>query len=151
MGGLTRRCRQPQTLDPILTMMTSRPTDRRNVLWFIAWMLTGAGYALGILGALSIGPYVLVITVAATFVLATRPGSTVGLPGLISGISLPMFYVAFLNRSGPAPRPVRANPAWMIVVDATIDYPADPLQRGPSAWGLLAGVRSMGSRPSGIA
>jgi hypothetical protein len=29
-------------------MMTSRPTDRRNVLWFIAWMLTGTGYALGI-------------------------------------------------------------------------------------------------------
>ena len=50
------RRRQPQTLDPILTMMTSTLTDRRNVIWFIAWMLTGAGYALGILGALSIGP-----------------------------------------------------------------------------------------------
>jgi hypothetical protein len=55
--------------------MTSRPTDRRNGIWFIAWMLTGAGYALGILGALSIGPYVLVITVTATIVLATRTGS----------------------------------------------------------------------------
>ena len=82
-------------------MMTSRPTDRRNVTWFIAWMLTGAGYALGILGALSIGPYVLVITVAATIVLATRTGSKVGLPGLVSGLGLPLFYVAFLNRSGP--------------------------------------------------
>ena len=95
------RCRQPQTLDPILTMMTSRPTDRRNVIWFIAWMLTGAAYALGILGALSIGPYILVITVAATIVLATHTGSRVGLPALISGLSLPLFYVAFLNRSGP--------------------------------------------------
>ena len=64
-------------------------------------MLTGAGYALGILGALSIGPYVLVITVAATIVLATRTGSKVGLPGLVSGLGLPLFYVAFLNRSGP--------------------------------------------------
>ena len=91
---------QPQSLDPILTMMTSRPTDRRNVIWFIAWMLTGAGYALGILGALSIGPYILVITVAVTIVLTTRTGSR-GLPGLISGLSLPLFYVAFLNRSGP--------------------------------------------------
>ena len=27
--------------------------------------------------------------------------SRVGLPGLISGLSLPLFYVAFLNRSGP--------------------------------------------------
>jgi len=71
------------------------------VLWFIAWMLTGAGYALGILGALSIGPYILVITLAATIVLVTRTGSGVGLPGLISGLSLPLFYVAFLNRSGP--------------------------------------------------
>jgi hypothetical protein len=71
-------------------MMTPRPTNRRDVIWFIAWMLTGAGYALGILGALSIGPYVLVITVAATIVLATRTGSRVGLPGLISGLSLPL-------------------------------------------------------------
>jgi hypothetical protein len=82
-------------------MMTATPIDRRDVLWFIAWTLTGAGYALGILGALSIGPYVLVITVAATIVLATRAGSRVGLPGLVSGLSLPLFYVAFLNRSGP--------------------------------------------------
>jgi hypothetical protein len=69
--------------------------------WFIAWMLVGAGYSLGVLGALSIGLYVLVVTVAATIVLATRRGSRVGLPGLISGLSLPLFYVAFLNRSGP--------------------------------------------------
>jgi hypothetical protein len=82
-------------------MVTSRPTDRRNVLWFIAWMLTGTGYALGILGGLSIGPYILVITLAATIVLVTRTGSGVGLPGLISGLSLPLFYIAFLNRSGP--------------------------------------------------
>jgi hypothetical protein len=65
-------------------MRTSTPTDRRNVTWFIAWMLTGAGYALGILAALSIGPYILIITVVATIVLVTRTGSRVGLPGLIS-------------------------------------------------------------------
>jgi hypothetical protein len=82
-------------------MVTSRPTDRRNVLWFIAWVLTGTGYALGILGGLSIGPYILVITLAATIVLVTRTGSGVGLPGLISGLSLPLFYIAFLNRPGP--------------------------------------------------
>jgi len=64
-------------------------------------MLTGAGYALGILGAPSIGPYVLVVTVAATIVLATHTGSREGLPGLIFGLSLPLFYVAFLNRLGP--------------------------------------------------
>jgi hypothetical protein len=71
------------------------------MLWFVAWMLVGAGYALGILGAASIGPYVLIVTVAATAVLATRQGASVGLPGLLSGLALPLFYVAFLNRSGP--------------------------------------------------
>lgn len=81
--------------------MPATPIDRRNVPWFVAWMLVGAGYALGVLGALSIGLYVLVITVAATIVLATRAGSGAGLPGLVSGLSLPLFYVAFLNRSGP--------------------------------------------------
>jgi hypothetical protein len=81
--------------------MTSTPLDRRGVVWFIAWMLTGVGYALGFLSALSIGPYVLLITVVATIVLGTRPRTRVGLPGLVSGLSLPLFYVAFLNRSGP--------------------------------------------------
>jgi hypothetical protein len=70
-------------------------------MWFIAWMLVGAGYALGLLSVLSIGAYVLLITVVATFVLATRAGNRVGLPGLVSGLSLPLFYVAYLNRSGP--------------------------------------------------
>jgi hypothetical protein len=70
-------------------------------MWFIAWMLVGAGYAFGVLSALSIGAYVLLITVIATIVLATRPGNRVGLPGLVSGLSLPLFYVAYLNRSGP--------------------------------------------------
>jgi hypothetical protein len=81
--------------------MTWTPLVRRGAIWFIAWMLTGAGYALGFLGALSIGPFVLIITVAATIVLATRARTRVGLPGLVSGLSLPLFYVAFLNRSGP--------------------------------------------------
>jgi hypothetical protein len=70
-------------------------------MWFIAWMLVGAGYALGLLSVLSIGAYVLLITVVATFVLATRAGNRVGLPGLVSGLSFPLFYVAYLNRSGP--------------------------------------------------
>ena len=86
---------------PILAVMTSTPRDRKGVFWFIAWMFVGAGYALGVLSALSIGAYVLLITVVATIVLATRVGNRVGLPGLVSGLSLPLFYVAYLNRSGP--------------------------------------------------
>ena len=82
-------------------MMTSSLPDRRGPSWFIAWMPVGAGYSLAVLGAASSGLYVLIVIVAATVVLATRAGSRVGLPGLISGLSLPLFFVAFLNRSGP--------------------------------------------------
>ena len=81
--------------------IASAPRDRRGVVWFIAWILAGAGYALGVLSAPSIGLFVLLITVVATIVLSTRPGNRVGLPGLVSGLSLPLFYVAYLNRSGP--------------------------------------------------
>ena len=70
-------------------------------MWFLAWMLVGAGYALGLLSLPSIGAFVLVITAVATFVLVTRAGNRVGLPGLVSGLSLQLFYVAYLNRSGP--------------------------------------------------
>jgi hypothetical protein len=91
----------PRRTDAGVTTMPSTPPDRRGVVWFIAWMLVGAGYALGVLSAASIGAYVLLITVVATIVLATRAGNRVGLPGLVSGLSLPLFYVAYLNRSGP--------------------------------------------------
>lgn len=69
--------------------------------WFIAWAAVGAGYALGILAALSIGVLVLAVAVVATVVLARRPQARVGLTGLVSGLGLPLLYVAFLNRAGP--------------------------------------------------
>jgi hypothetical protein len=33
--------------------------------------------------------------------LARRQSAQVGLPGLVSGLALPLFFVAFLNRDGP--------------------------------------------------
>ena len=91
-------------------------------MWFVAWLFTGAGYAFGILGALSIGRYVLVITIVVTIFLATRPGSRLGLPGLISGLSLPLFYVAFLNRSGPG-TVCTSTPTSRSCVDAWSPWP----------------------------
>lgn len=61
----------------------------------------GAGYALGVLSLLSIGIFVVAIAVAATVLLARRTDTHVGLPGLVAGFSLPLFYLAVLNRSGP--------------------------------------------------
>ena len=69
--------------------------------WFAAWLAVGGGYALGFASLLSIGIFVLTITMAATIVLATRRGAARGLPGLLSGLSLPLFYIGYLNRSGP--------------------------------------------------
>lgn len=64
-------------------------------------MFVGAGFALGLLSILSIGIFVLVLTASGMAFLATRRTSSIGLPGLISGLSLPLFYVAYLNRQGP--------------------------------------------------
>jgi hypothetical protein len=69
--------------------------------WFVAWLVVGAGLALGVLGAFSIGIFVLPVVVAAAGFLVTRRGATRGLPGLVSGIGTPLFYVAYLNRDGP--------------------------------------------------
>jgi len=69
----------PRRTDADVTM-TSAQRHRIGVMWFIAWMLVGAGYALGVLSALSIGAYVLLITVVATIVLATALGTVWACP-----------------------------------------------------------------------
>ena len=69
--------------------------------WFAAWLLVGAGLALALLGAMTIGIFVLPVVTVVAVLLATRRPSHVGWPGLISGLSLPLFYVAYLNRDGP--------------------------------------------------
>lgn len=69
--------------------------------WFIAWAAVGAGYAFGVLAALSIGVFVLPMAAVATVVLARRRQARTGPTGLVSGLGLPLLYVAFLNRAGP--------------------------------------------------
>jgi hypothetical protein len=81
-----------------------RPAENRSLpAWgyFVAWMLVGAGYALGFLSILTIGVAVLAVAGAATVLLTVHRPSFVGLPGVVSGISVPLFYVAYLNRDGP--------------------------------------------------
>ncbi len=69
--------------------------------WFVAWIVVGLALMFAVLGALTIGVFILPIGVGLTLFVATRRGSAVGLPGLISGASLPLVYVAYLNRDGP--------------------------------------------------
>jgi hypothetical protein len=64
-------------------------------------MATGVGFAFGILGALTIGPFVLIVPTVAAIMFMRHPSARVGLPGLVSGIGFPLIYVAYLNRFGP--------------------------------------------------
>jgi hypothetical protein len=82
--------------------MASHPTlSGLPWVWFTAWLLVGAGYALSFIGIASIGLFVLPFPVLATLLLIRRRQATSGLPGLISGLAVPVLYVAYLNRAGP--------------------------------------------------
>jgi hypothetical protein len=71
------------------------------MLWFIAWAAVGAAFAFGVLAILSIGLFVLAIDAVVAVVLARHPQARASLTGLVSGLGLPLLYVAFLNRAGP--------------------------------------------------
>ncbi|GGJ61472.1 hypothetical protein [Streptomyces brasiliensis] len=69
--------------------------------WFCAWLTVGAVGSLSLLTVLTVGLYLLPVAVLAAGLLASRRGSSAGLSGGISGLGLPLLYVAFLNRGGP--------------------------------------------------
>jgi hypothetical protein len=73
----------------------------RSGPWFLAWPAIGAVAGLGVLTIPTIGPYLLLVSAAAALAVTARGRSTAGLPGLLSGVGLPLLYVAYLNRRGP--------------------------------------------------
>jgi hypothetical protein len=75
--------------------------NKRDWLMFTGWLLIGACNLLGLLSILSIGIFILPITVVGTVALATRRNTERGLPGLVSSASLPLFLLTYLNRHGP--------------------------------------------------
>lgn len=82
-------------------MTSPRTFSRLPWVWFTAWLLVGAGYAVSLVGVASIGLFVLPLPVLGTVLLARRQHASSGLPGLISGLAVPLLYVAYLNRAGP--------------------------------------------------
>jgi hypothetical protein len=74
---------------------------RGNWAAFLGWFVVGALYALAVLAILTIGIFVLPIAIGLTVVLVRSPRASAGLPGLVSGLALPVLYVAYLNRDGP--------------------------------------------------
>jgi hypothetical protein len=61
----------------------------------------GAVLSLGILGALSIGFVLLPVGLIAAATLGMRSSTRRGVLGVVSGLGVPLLYVAFLNRDGP--------------------------------------------------
>ncbi|MFE7168281.1 hypothetical protein [Streptomyces sp. NPDC057616] len=69
--------------------------------WFCAWFLVGALASFGMLTILTVGALLLAVALGTAVFLATRRGSRAGRAGLLSGLGVPLLYVAFLNREGP--------------------------------------------------
>ncbi|MDQ3095156.1 MAG: hypothetical protein M3Q82_04230 [Actinomycetota bacterium] len=68
---------------------------------FGAWFVVGAAASLGALTVLSIGVVLLPIALIAIMLLAARPMTRRGVPGMVSGAGSPLLYVGYLNRRGP--------------------------------------------------
>lgn len=90
-------------------------------LAFAGWALVGAGYAFGVLSLMSIGVFVLAGSVVLTL-LVRRAWGRGGIAGLVSGLGLPVLYVAYLNRGGPGWVCTTSGPA-MSCTDAWNPWP----------------------------
>jgi len=81
--------------------MDAVSTDKLSWASFLAWPLIGAALSLSVLGAMTIGIYVLPFAIAGLLALRKWGGNQKSSVGLISGAGLPVLYVAYLNRQGP--------------------------------------------------
>jgi hypothetical protein len=82
--------------------MSGVPTASRQHVagcaWFWAWALVGVGAALG---AVSLGPLLLVPTAAVAALLFSEPAIRRSVYGLVSGVGALMLYIAYVQRAGP--------------------------------------------------
>lgn len=83
-------------------MLQEKALNEEKPKWwsFFAWPIVGAGLAFGILGLMTIGIYILPIALIGLFALHKWGGNRKSSAGLISGIGLPLIYIAILNRGG---------------------------------------------------
>jgi hypothetical protein len=66
--------------------------------WFLAWLVVGVGTALG---AVSLGPLLLVPVALVAALMASRPAVRRSGFGLLSGAGVLLLYVAYVQRDGP--------------------------------------------------
>lgn len=68
--------------------------------WFLAWLAVGGCLAFGLAALLTVGiAFSAVAVIAAMFLL--RKGPRAAIAGGVTGLALPAFYLAYLNREGP--------------------------------------------------
>ena len=76
--------------------------SEKPILWsFLAWPVVGAALSFGVLALMTIGIFILPFALLGLFILLKWGGDRRSSVGLISGVGLPLLYVAFLNRDGP--------------------------------------------------
>jgi hypothetical protein len=75
--------------------------DGDSVRAFLGWCVVGAGACLGVLSLLTIGPFVLLLTLMLAGLLLWRVDFGWAMAGMVSGAAAPVLYVAWLNRGGP--------------------------------------------------
>ena len=77
--------------------------QRRGDSWtaYGLWCLAGAGLSFGVLSILTVGAFVLLLTLGLCGWLLWRLDFGWGMLGLLAGAAVPLLYVAWLNRDGP--------------------------------------------------
>ena len=75
----------------------TRPAGR-GPAWFGAWLAVGAAFALSVLGAPSIGLFVLPVALVLLVIVVRRSPHLPEAIGLVSGIGVMLLLVAFRNR-----------------------------------------------------
>jgi hypothetical protein len=78
----------------------SRPPGR-TAAQYVLWAVVGAGAAASLLGALTIGVFLLPVTAVLAGLLAWRGNRQAAGPGILAGLGLIPLYIAYLNRGGP--------------------------------------------------
>lgn len=111
-------------------MSTAPAQEVRHRSWpaFFAWLLVGAAFMLGVLSILTMGVPILLVAVVPAVALGLSKQARSGVLGLVSGLAVPLFYVAYLNRSGPG-----------LVCTTTADVTSCVEQGSPWGW-IAAGV-----------
>ena len=94
--------------------------------WFWAWVLVGCATAFGLLvaGMLALAPVALVI-----WLMASRPTIRRSAFGLVTGLGIPLIYVAWVQRAGPG------TTCWHTATASGCDQHLNPLP-----WLVVGGV-----------